>query len=580
MRSAGPVTAIALLFAAHCAFGQGYPKGPVRVIVPFPAGGGVDTAARILGQKLAEGFGKPFVIENRGGANGNIGTEAAAKSPNDGYTLLFTGAGLVTNPSLYKTVPYDPVKDFEPVSLMAIGPNVLVVHPSLPVKSVRELISLARAQPGKIGFAGSGSGSTPHLAGELFNLMAGVQMVHIPYHGSGPAMIGLLAGEVPVMFLPAINVGGHVTSGRLRAIAVTSRERLPAMPDLPTVSEAGLNGYESSQWYGLLAPAGTPAELLNLLNAQVARIMQSADMKVRMTNDGLVPIGGSREQFAAHIQTEVDNCARVIAVIDRVDRLLQSMVWVGGLLFSLLLFGLFYSLSTSRRRALRIAEQMTKDLKAVSHRLVEVQEAERRLLATELHDRAGPSLTALGINLSMVANSLPVEAEPRLAARLEECASLVAEAVDAMRDVMRELRPLVLDDYGLVAALRSLATRFSRRTGIDVVFDGNDSRTSPPKTIDLALFRIAQEALNNVAKHSKANRVEIAFSCANGAATLRVSDEGVGFDPRRIEASNPGLGLIIMRERAKAVGAKFELKASPGAGVQVLVESLSGNATA
>src|SRR5215831_3359662 len=185
---------LALLLAAPWVLAQAYPRGPVHVILPFPAGGGVDAAGRILAQKLSDSFGKAFVIENRGGANGNIGTEVAAKSPSDGSALLFTGAGFVTNPSLYRSVPYDPVKDFDPISLMALGPNVLVVHPSLPVKSVAELIALAKAQPGKIGFAGSGSGSTPHLAGELFNVMAGVQMVHIPYRGSGPAMIGLLAG--------------------------------------------------------------------------------------------------------------------------------------------------------------------------------------------------------------------------------------------------------------------------------------------------------------------------------------------------------------------------------------------------
>jgi len=320
VNSARAIAAIALLFTACSALAQratggehSYPKGPVRVILPFPAGGGVDAAGRILAQKLAEGFGKPFVIENRGGANGNIGTEAAAKSANDGTTLLFTGAGFVTNPSLYKSVPYDPVKDFEPISLMALGPNVLVVHPSLQVKSVKELIALARSQPGRIGFAGSGSGSTPHLAGELFNVMAEVQLVHVPYRGSGPAMIGLLAGEAPVMFLPAINAGGHVAAGRLRAIAVTSRERLQAMPDLPTVSEGGLPGYESSQWYGLLAPSGTQPEVLDLLNAQVANIMRTSDMKTRMMNDGLLPIGGSREQFAAHIKSEIEKWAKVIS---------------------------------------------------------------------------------------------------------------------------------------------------------------------------------------------------------------------------------------------------------------------------
>lgn len=305
--------ALMLILAALPAGAQPYPKGPVRVILPFPAGGGVDAAGRILAQKLSESLGKSFVIENRGGANGNIGTEIAAKAPNDGSTLLFTGAGFVTNPSLYKKVPYDPVKDFEPVSLMALGPNVLVVHPSLPVHSVQELIALAKAQPGKIGFAGAGNGSTPHLAGELFNTMAGVQMVHIPYRGSGPAMIGLLAADAPVMFLPAINAGPHIATGRLRALAVTSREPLAALPELPTVSAAGLNGYESSQWYGLLAPTGTPPEILDLLNARVAKIMQTGEMKARMKHDGLVPIGSSREQFASHIKFEIDKWAKVIS---------------------------------------------------------------------------------------------------------------------------------------------------------------------------------------------------------------------------------------------------------------------------
>jgi len=307
------LAALALISLPGAAFAQAYPKGPVRVIVPFPAGGGVDAAGRILAQKLSESFGKPFLIENRGGANGNIGTEAAARSASDGSVLLFTGAGFVTNPSLYRSVPYDPVKDFDPVGLMALAPNVLVVHPSLPVHSVRELIVLAKAQPGKIGFAGSGSGSTPHLAGELFNVMAGVQMVHIPYRGSGPAMIGLLAGEAPVMFLPAISAVAHVASGRLRGLAVTSHERLAAMPDMPTVSEAGLPGYESSQWYGLLAPARTPSEVLDLLNARVANIMRSSQMKARMTSDGMVPVGGSREQFAAHIRSETGKWAKVIS---------------------------------------------------------------------------------------------------------------------------------------------------------------------------------------------------------------------------------------------------------------------------
>ena len=306
------VALLIIICGTNHASAQHYPAGPVRVVVPFPAGGGVDSAGRLLTAKLTESFGKSFVIENRGGANGNIGTEVVARSAKDGYTLLFTGAGFVTNPSLYIKVPYDAVNDFEPISLMALGPNVLVVHPSLPVKTVKDLIMLAKAQPGAVGFAGSGSGSTPHLAGELFNTLAGVHMVHIPYRGSGPAMIGLLSGETPVMFLPAINAGPHVKAGRLRAIAVTSRARLASMSELPTVAEAGLKGYESSQWYGLLAPAGTADDILNSLSSQVVRIMQTPDMQQRMHNDGIVPVGNSRQQFAAYIKAELVKWADVI----------------------------------------------------------------------------------------------------------------------------------------------------------------------------------------------------------------------------------------------------------------------------
>jgi tripartite-type tricarboxylate transporter receptor subunit TctC len=305
------ICSCALLLAGN-ALAQNYPVGPVRVIVPFPAGGGVDNAGRLLAARLTEHFGKSFVIENRGGANGNIGTEAVAKSPKDGYTLLFTGAGFVTNPGLYAKVPYDAVRDFQPISLMALGPNVLVVHPSLPVKTVKDLIALAKAQPGAVAFAGSGSGSTPHLAGELFNSLAGVRMVHIPYRGSGPAMIGLLSGETPVMFLPAINAGPHVKSGRLRAIAVTSTTRLASMPELPTVEESGLKGYESSQWYGIMAPAGTPDDILTALNTQIVRIMRRADMKQRLLDDGIVPVGNTRAQFAAYIKAELSKWADVI----------------------------------------------------------------------------------------------------------------------------------------------------------------------------------------------------------------------------------------------------------------------------
>lgn len=300
------------LCGISAASGQGYPANPVRMIVPFPAGGGVDAMGRILAQKLTESLGKQFIIENRAGANGMIGSEIAAKSPKDGYTLLVNGANFVTTPSLYSKVTYDPIRDFEPISLAALAPNVLVVHPSLPVKSVKELIALARSRPGEINFAGSGSGSTPHLAAELFNAMANVKMMHVPYRGTGPATTALLSGEVSVMFMPALAAVPHIRSGRVRALAVTSDERLPAMNDLPTVTESGLKGYRSSQWYGVLAPAGTLVEILNLLNAHIVKIMQSAEMKQRMTASGSVAVGSTREAFAAHIREEFEKWAKVI----------------------------------------------------------------------------------------------------------------------------------------------------------------------------------------------------------------------------------------------------------------------------
>jgi tripartite-type tricarboxylate transporter receptor subunit TctC len=302
-----------LALAGGQALAQNYPTGPIRIVVPFPAGGGVDGMARILTQKLTEPLGKQIVIDNRGGANGMIGSEIVAKSPKDGYTLLINGANFVTTPSLFSKVTYDPIRDFDPVSLIALAPNVLVVHPSLPVKSVKELIAFAKARPGQVGFAGSGSGSTPHLAAELFKTMTGTDMLHVPYRGTGPAIAALLSGEVSIMFMPAIAASPYIQSGRLRPLAVTSAQRLSAMPALPTIAESGLKGYQSSQWYGLLAPAGTPAGVLNLLNSHVAKIMQHPEMKQRMTDSGGVAVGSTREAFAAFIKEEFTKWAKVIA---------------------------------------------------------------------------------------------------------------------------------------------------------------------------------------------------------------------------------------------------------------------------
>jgi tripartite-type tricarboxylate transporter receptor subunit TctC len=298
--------------AAAAAHAQTYPANPVRVIVPFPAGGGNDSMGRLLAQKLTETLGKQFYVDNRPGANGMVGSEFVARAPKDGYTLLVNGANFVTTPSLYAKPTYDPLRQFEPISLTAIAPNVLVVHPSVPARNVKELIALAKARPKQVNFAGSGSGSTPHLAGELFRTMTNTQMLHIPYRGTGPAITGLLSGEVETMFMPALAAVPLITGGRVRALAVTSRERLPALKELPTVAESGLKGYESSQWYGVLAPAGTPPEILTLLNTHVVKIMQSADMKQRMAEAGSLAVGSTRDAFAKHLADELAKWARVI----------------------------------------------------------------------------------------------------------------------------------------------------------------------------------------------------------------------------------------------------------------------------
>lgn len=308
-----PLAALAALLAlAQTAVAQEYPAGPVRIVVPFPAGGGVDSMARIFAQQLTPALGKQVVIENRAGANGMIGSEIVAKAPKDGYTLLVNGANFVTTPSLYKNVTYDPINDYDPISLLAHAPNILVVHPSLPAKSVRELIAFAKAHPNEVNYASSASGSTPHLAAELFKTLTGTRLVHVPYRGTGPAITAIVSGEVSVMFMPALAAIPYIQNQRLRALGVTTAERLPAMPELPTVAEAGLKGYQSSQWYGVLAPKGTPAAVLGLLNGHAMKIMQTDSMKTRMKNGGSVAVGSTREAFAKHLSAELAKWAKVI----------------------------------------------------------------------------------------------------------------------------------------------------------------------------------------------------------------------------------------------------------------------------
>jgi len=292
---------------------QEYPVKAIRFIAPNLPGGPTDILARLIGQKLAESFGQPVVIENRAGAGGNIGTEAAAKSPPDGYTLV-TGnnATFGANVSLYKNLGFDPIKDFAPLVLVATQPNILVVHPSLPVTSVRQLIVLAKARPGELNYAGSGMGAVAHLAAELFKSMAGVNIVHIPYKSAAPALIDVIAGQNQLMFATSLSVQPHIRSGKLRALAVTTAKRSRLMPELPTIAEAGVPGFEAMTWHGVLTTGGTPPAIVNKLSAEINRILQLPDVRERLGSLGAEIVGGTPKEFAAHIQREIPKWAKVI----------------------------------------------------------------------------------------------------------------------------------------------------------------------------------------------------------------------------------------------------------------------------
>jgi tripartite-type tricarboxylate transporter receptor subunit TctC len=297
-----------------------YPNKPIRLILPFPPGGAVDTLGRIIGPRLSEALGQQVVLENRPGATGNIGAELVAKSPPDGYTVLMGAIPLSISVSVYSKLGFDPVKDLAPVSLLASTPNVVVVHPSVPAKSVKELIALARARPSQLDFSSSGAGGSPHLAGALFNNLAGTRMNHIPYKGGGPAVIALVAGEVSVGFATAPSVIHHVKSGRLRGLAVTSAQRAPLAPDLPTVSEAGIPGYEAGAWQGLLVPTGTRREIISRLHAESSKVLKLPEVKERLDATGLTPIGSTPEEFAAYLRSEIEKWGKVVRSVGmRVD---------------------------------------------------------------------------------------------------------------------------------------------------------------------------------------------------------------------------------------------------------------------
>jgi tripartite-type tricarboxylate transporter receptor subunit TctC len=293
------------------AFAQPYPAKPIRLVVPLAPGGGGDLVARLLAQKIAEPLGQTVVVENRPGGSTIIGTELVARSPPDGYTLVMATSSHGINPSLYK-LPFDPVKDFTGVSFFATSPMMLTLHPSVPAKTLRELIAVAKANPGKLNFGSSGTASIVHLAGELFNLSAGINTVHIPYKGTGPALIDLVGGQIAMMFASPVPTIPHVKSGRLRAIAMASVQRSPAMPELPTVSESGFAGFEAATFFVVLGPANVPPAVVNRLSSEMIKAAQIPDVRERLSAEGAVVVGGTPQQAIAHIESEIARWSRVV----------------------------------------------------------------------------------------------------------------------------------------------------------------------------------------------------------------------------------------------------------------------------
>ena len=289
-----------------------YPTRAVRLIVPSSPGGGTDISARILAPQLTQFLGQQVVVENRPGAGTMIGGEAVARAVPDGYTLLMGISTLAINPAMYKKVPYDALKDLAPISQAVALSNVLVIHPSLPPRNLKEFIAFAKARPGQINFASAGVGTSPHLSMELFLVLANLKMLHVPYKGSGPGVTDLLAGHVPVMMPNMLSAQPHIKSARLRALGVTGTKRAPGADDIPTIAEAGVPGYEAVQWYGVLAPAGTPRDIIAKLHAGVVRALQNPDVRKRLMNDGAEPVGSSPAEFTDYLRAETGKWAKVI----------------------------------------------------------------------------------------------------------------------------------------------------------------------------------------------------------------------------------------------------------------------------
>jgi len=302
----------ALLPAWPASAAEAYPDKPIRLIVPQPPGGTSDILARVLALKLAENLRQQIIIDNRAGASGTIGTDLAAKSPPDGYTLVLVYTTHATTPGIYGKLPYDPVADFAPITLAAAAPLLLVVHPKIPVTSVKELIAYAKTRPGELNFCSAGNGSGSHLAGELFNTMTGVKLTHITYKGSGLAITELIGGQVQLMFAGIVPIDPHVKSGRVRSIAVSSAKRSVAIPQVPTIAESGLPGFEVVGWYGVLAPARTPHPIVVRLHNELVKILQTQDIRDRLLSEGAEPVGNTPAEFTAFIKTDIGRWAKVI----------------------------------------------------------------------------------------------------------------------------------------------------------------------------------------------------------------------------------------------------------------------------
>jgi tripartite-type tricarboxylate transporter receptor subunit TctC len=310
VRSLGAMLIAAPLSTATAAQ---YPDKPIRMLVGFAPGGGTDTTARAIAQKLSIALEQQVIVDNRAGAAGNIATDIAAHSLPDGYTVLLgTIAALAINPSLYQKLPFDPIKDFEPVTLAVSSTNVLVVHPSVPVKTVKDLVALAKSQPGKLTYGSSGVGGAGHLAGVLFDQLAGTQMIHVPYKGGAPAMIALVGGEVQMVFATAETAVPQIKSGKIRALGVTMAKRTALLPDLPTIAESGLPGYEANNWYGVVVPAKTPKPIVDRLHREIVKILESADVKEALFRQGLDASPSTQQEFSAYIKSEMAKWAKVV----------------------------------------------------------------------------------------------------------------------------------------------------------------------------------------------------------------------------------------------------------------------------